>query len=207
MVFTIFRSTFVRLLPKIIKYGNYKGFNKNIFCHELDQRLLKGEIYKSEDPYSKLTEIFQEILQKYALLKSNKVRGSHAPFMNKELSKVIMNKSRLRNKYLKWPSREDFLAYKKLKSKCNTRARKTKKIYFEYITENKNFAMIKAFWYTVRPFITNKGAISDENIKIKAEENQNMKIKKKITANWSLIKQMTFLKTKVSLLKCSTIII
>ena len=124
MVFTIFRSTFIRLYSKIIKYRNYKGFNENIFCHELDQTLLKGEIYKSEDPYSKLTEIFEEILQKHAPLKSKQVRGNHAPFMNKELSKVIMNKSRLRNKYLKWPSRENFLAYKKVKSKCNALKKK-----------------------------------------------------------------------------------
>ena len=102
MVFPIFRSTSVRLPPKIIKYRNYKGFKENIFCHELDQTLLKGEIYKSE---ANLTEIFQGIIQK------------HAPFMNKELSKAIMNKSRLRNKYLKWSSRENFLAYKKVKKK------------------------------------------------------------------------------------------
>ena len=56
--------------PKIIKYRNYKGFNENTFCHKLDQTQLKVEIYKLEDPYSKLTEVFQEILQKHAL-KSN----------------------------------------------------------------------------------------------------------------------------------------
>ena len=110
MVFTLFRSTFIRLPPKIIKYKTIKVLIKAFFCHELDQTLLKGEIYKSKDPYSKLTEIFQEILQKHASLKSKQVRGNHAPFMNKELSKIIMNKSRLRNKYLKWPSRENFLA-------------------------------------------------------------------------------------------------
>ena len=44
----IFRSTFVRLSSKIIKYRNYKGFNENIFYHELDQTLLKGEIHNSE---------------------------------------------------------------------------------------------------------------------------------------------------------------
>ena len=54
--------------------------------------------------------------------------------------------------------------------------------------------------------ITNKSTISDENIKIKAEENQNIKIKNK-NKNWSPLKQMTVLKTKVFLLKCSTIII
>ena len=37
MVFTTFRSTFIRLPPKIIKYRNYKDFSENIFCHELDQ--------------------------------------------------------------------------------------------------------------------------------------------------------------------------
>ena len=36
------------------------------FCHKLDQTRLKGEIYKSEDSYFKLTEIFQEIQQKHA---------------------------------------------------------------------------------------------------------------------------------------------
>ena len=28
--------------------------------------------------------------------------------MNKELSKVIMNKSRIKNEYLKWPFRENY---------------------------------------------------------------------------------------------------
>ena len=135
------------------------------------------------------------------------VRGSHALFMNKKLSEVIMNKSRLRNKYLKWSSRENFLAYKKVKKKCNTLTRKTKKRYFEYIAKNKNFAMSKTFWNTIRPFITNKGTISDENIKIKAEENQNIKIKNKNKNKLVSIKKMTVLKTKVSFLKCSTIII
>ena len=99
--------------------------------------------------------------------------------MNKELSKVIMKKSRLRNKYLEWPSREYFLAYNKVKNKCNTLTRKTKNRYFEYVAKNKNFATSKTFWNTVRPFATNKGTISDETIKIKAEENQNIKIKNK----------------------------
>ena len=38
-----------------------------------------------------------------------------------------MNKSILSIKYLRWPSRENFLAYKKVNNKCNTLKRKTKK--------------------------------------------------------------------------------
>ena len=85
----------------------------------------------------------------------------------------------MRNKYLKWPFRENFLAYKNVKKKCNTLTRKTKKRYFEYVAENKNFATSKTFCNTVIPFITNKATISDENIKIKAEEYQNIKTKNK----------------------------
>ena len=90
-----------------------------------------------EDPYSKLNEIHQDILQKHAPLKSKQDRDNHAIFMNRELSKVIMNKSRLRSKYLKWLSPENFLAYKKLKDKCNTKARKNKKRYFEYLAKTR----------------------------------------------------------------------
>ena len=53
-----------------------------------------------DDPYSKLTGIFKEILDKYAPLKSKEVRGNQAVFMNKDVTKVIMNRSRLKNRYL-----------------------------------------------------------------------------------------------------------
>ena len=41
------------------------------------------------------------------------VRGNDAPFMTKNLRKAIMNRSRSKRKYLKYPSRENFIAYKK----------------------------------------------------------------------------------------------
>ena len=119
LVTTIFRSTFQKLPPKTIKYRSYKLFNKQNFIHELDQKLIQGDIYKTDDSYSKLTEVISEVLDKHAPLKTKTVRGNQAPFMNKDLSKAIMTKSRIKNRYLKWPSRENFLAYKKIKNKCN----------------------------------------------------------------------------------------
>ena len=50
--------------------------------------------------------------------------------MTKKLSKAIMSKSRLRKTYLNWPSRQNFLAYKKVKNKCNSLNKKVKKSYF-----------------------------------------------------------------------------
>ena len=56
--------------------------------------------------------------------------------MTKELSKSIMNRMRFKNKYLKWPSRENFLAYEKAKNLCNFLNKKAKKTCFEKATEN-----------------------------------------------------------------------
>ena len=37
LVATIFRSTFIKLPPEIVKYRRYKNFDENKFCHDLDQ--------------------------------------------------------------------------------------------------------------------------------------------------------------------------
>ena len=47
-----------------------------------------------------------------------------------------MNRTRFKNRYLKWPSRENFLAYKKAKNLWNFLNKKAKKTYFEKATEN-----------------------------------------------------------------------
>ena len=74
-------------------FCSHKTFNKNKFLHELDQELLKGAIYQNnEEIYSMCIRIFQNVLNKHVPLKQNKVRGNHAPFMTKDLSKAIMNK-------------------------------------------------------------------------------------------------------------------
>ena len=46
--------------------------------------------------YLNFTRIFQNVLNKHAPLKQKKVRGNHAAFINKDLSKAIMNKSKTR---------------------------------------------------------------------------------------------------------------
>ena len=41
--------------------------------------------------------MFSEVLEKHVPTKSKTIRGNQAPFMNKELSKIIMNKSRIKS--------------------------------------------------------------------------------------------------------------
>ena len=75
------------------------------------------------------------VLDKNAPIKKKKtVIGNEAPFMTNELSKAIMKRFKLKNRYTKWPSRENFLAFKKQKNICKYHNKKMKKTYFSRIT-------------------------------------------------------------------------
>ena len=130
LILSVFRSYFTRNPPKTIEYRNCKNFNETVFLHDLDQEMLKGEMYRSKEMYSAFTKVFRLILYKHESLKVKKVKGNQGPFMTKEFSKAIMNKSKIRNKYQKWPSRENFLALKEAKKFCNKLTKSVKKAYF-----------------------------------------------------------------------------
>ena len=72
------------------------------------------------------------------------IRGNHKPFMNKRLSKAIMQRIRFRNKFLKIPADENRYIYTKQRNLCVSLLRKEKKQYFtklneKYITGNRKF--------------------------------------------------------------------
>ena len=86
--------------------------------------------------------------------------------MTKELRKGIIDRSRLRNKYLKYSSTENFVNMKKIKNKCNSTCRKSKIKYLKRSTE-KGISSSKQFWNFVKPFLTNKGSMSNDFISMK----------------------------------------
>ena len=93
------------------------------------------------------------------------IRGNQRSFMTKQLSKANMNGPKLRNRYIKWPSRESSLDNKKARNTCNNR-KKFKKMSYFYKVTSKGFVSNTAFWNTVNPFLTNKGFLINENMTI-----------------------------------------
>ena len=67
--------------------------------------------------------------------KKKYIRGNNKPFMTKELSKSIMERTRLRNKFLKNPITEHKLAYTKQRNFRVSLLRKVKREYFANINE------------------------------------------------------------------------
>ena len=132
--------------------------------------MIQGEMYKyNNGMYSTFSDVFRSVLDRHAPLKRKMIRGNQGPFMTKQLSKATMNRSKLRNIYIKWPSTENFLGYKKAKNTCNNLNKSAKKSYFDKVT-TKGFVSNKAFWNTIKQFLTNKGFLTNENITIKHKD-------------------------------------
>ena len=93
---------------------------------------------QSDDPdenYSFLTRELSKIAVEHAPLRKKFIWANHAPFMNKELRKVIYTRSRLRNKFCESPSKESQALYKKQQIECVFFRRKSINKYFNGITE------------------------------------------------------------------------
>ena len=94
-------------------------------------------------------------LNKHAPLKRKYLRANHSKFITKELSKAIMQRSKLRNFFLKVRSDEKRIKYKKQINTFVSLLRKAKRKHFEDlsiadVTDNKKF------WKRVKPLLVNK---------------------------------------------------
>ena len=99
------KASFQKMKPKIIAYRNYK-----LFSNELYKQDLVLELCNESFRFSKLKrflEICENTLNRHAPRKKELFRGNHSPFMNKELSKAVMKKTRLRSKFLRNKSPEN----------------------------------------------------------------------------------------------------
>ena len=83
--------------------------------------------------------------------------------MTKELIKAIMNTSKLKSRYTKWPSRKKLFAFKKQKNGCKILNKKTKKNYFSEINSNGEMGN-KKVWNTVKPFLKSKSFPNNKDI-------------------------------------------
>ena len=113
--------------------------------------------------------LVMSIFNKHAPLKQKYVRANDAPFINKELRKQHMKRSRLRKYYLKHKTDESHCAYKKQRNICVSLLRETKKQYYE----NLNPAVLsdnKKFWKTIKPVFTERSVSTENNTLIEGEE-------------------------------------
>ena len=99
IVVTIMKTTFQRLPPKIRTYRNHNKFYNHKFRQTLVKELSSTKTWNND--ISIFIDICMRNLDKYEPLKKKYIRGNHLPFINKELPKAIMHRSKLRNNFLR----------------------------------------------------------------------------------------------------------
>ena len=83
-------------------------------------------VHHGKVTYDTLEEIVVKLLNLYAPIKTKYIRANNSPFMNKSLSKAIMTRSRLRNRFNKHPTPVNKTNYTKYRNYCTWLFRKEK---------------------------------------------------------------------------------
>ena len=156
LVVTVMKAYFQKQKPKVVTYRDYKNFSENDYRQKITYELsLLG--YANDIPFDVFMNICKATLDKVAPLKQKYVRSNHSPFLNKEILKAIMNRTRLRNKFLRSRSTEDRSAYNQQRNFCLSLVRKAKKDYYNNL-DHKKVTDNKSFWRTVKPLFSDKNS-------------------------------------------------
>ena len=85
--------------------------------------------------------------------------------MNPELEKGIYTRTRLKNRLNKHHSKENEIAFKKQRNRCIALRKKAIKNHFKKVTSD-GLMSNKAFWDLVKPFLSNKGGMTGNEISL-----------------------------------------
>ena len=138
MVASVFKTSFKKQKPEIVTYRDYNCFNNekvresHIICFRTGNNI----------SYDAFENLVLQTLGKMAPIKQKHIRGNQCPFMNKDINKAIMTRTRLRNRFLKEPTQMNRLAYKTQRNYCVSLVRQSLKQYYgswnvNHITDNK----------------------------------------------------------------------
>ena len=163
MVITIFKIFYKKQKPKIIYYRNYKTFNGNLFKEKLNNELLSIDTNNTE--LVEFTTTVLSVLDKHAPIKRKYIRANNSAFTTKELRAVIMQTSKLRQKFVKERTSDSKHLYNRQRNLCVSLLQKTKRDYFKQLN-NKVISDNKTFWQTIRPLFSEK-AFREETIILK----------------------------------------
>ena len=112
-------------------------------------------ISPDENGFLNFCKICAETLNKHAPSKRKTIRRNQSPFINNEISKAIMKRTELRNKFLKHKTDESRQVFVKQRNYCVSLLRKSKRNYYSNLNV-KNITDNKKFWKTIKPLFSYK---------------------------------------------------
>ena len=89
--------------------------------------ILNSHLEFDNNSFDKFVNMCRSTLDQHAPRKQKYARGNHMPFINKTLSKEIIKRIKLRNKFLKERTGESKKRYTSQRNYCVSQLKKTKK--------------------------------------------------------------------------------
>ena len=157
MIYTILKTTFIKLHPKKIIYRDYKNWSQVRFEDELRQSLVSAH----PSVYGTFESIFMRTLEANAPTKTKIVRANNKPHVNKELRRAITRRSTLKNIANRSKREEDIRKYKDQRNLVVKLNVKAKKQHFTSI-QSKTIDNEKKFWKTVKPLFSNRNHMCEK---------------------------------------------
>ena len=167
LTYTVLKTEFVKSESTSISYRCYKTFSTDQFNEDLQFNIAK--IPKENVSYDVFNQTLISILDKHAPPKKKLVRANNAPFMNKDVRKLIMLRSKAKREPNKNKTVSNMERYKKVRNRCVKLIRRTKRRYFEnldvkFVNDNKKF------WKTIQPLLNDKNAKANKIVLIENDE-------------------------------------
>ena len=169
MVVPVMKANFRKLEPKKITYRNYRYFSNYKFREKVRFESSKVVLENSDKGFHKFFGTCKEPPNMYAPLKNIYIRGNNSPFMYRILSKKIMKRSKLRNKFLKSKSKADNKIFVKQRNYCVSLLSRMKKEDYGNL-DPKKVVDNRTFWRNVKPFRSNKFIENEKIILAEKEE-------------------------------------
>ena len=108
LIYSMLKTTFKKKESKQFIYRDYKNLDNTNF-----QMDLESELNNFPKKYGNFEKTFENVLNAYAPKKTKFLRYNQKPHVDKNLRKVIMKRSQLKNKANRTKQLEDITKYKK----------------------------------------------------------------------------------------------
>ena len=110
LVTTVMKAKFTKPSPNYVHYRNHKNFNEQDFKLGLRGKL---EVDVVDANYGTFHNVYLNVLNKHAPIKTKVIRGNQAPYITKAYRKAVMKRSEIKTKYFKKSTLENFNKFRK----------------------------------------------------------------------------------------------
>jgi hypothetical protein len=141
-----------------------KNYNKNLLKNNFKRELSSSNFISANQGYDSVIGILKSLLDIHAPIKTKVVRGNQCNFVDKSLNKAFMKRSVLKIKYLKNKSVLNRKLYKNQRYHCTYLKRESINSKFAKASEDYNKHNSKPIYKLLKPYMTNKGTLSSDDI-------------------------------------------